>query len=63
MNAATTHHNCSMNKTQPLFQFFTAFFGLSLFTLIYVCTPNRSVSSARTPTQAMASQLAPLNLP
>lgn len=63
MHAAPTHHNCSMNKANPLSQFLTAFLGLSLFTAIYVCTPNRSVSSARTPTQAMASQLAPLNLP
>lgn len=52
-----------MNKAHPLSQFLTAFLGLSLFTAIYVCTPNRTISSARTPTQAMASQLAPLNLP
>jgi hypothetical protein len=52
-----------MNKAHPVSQFLTAFFGLSLFAAIYVCTPNRSVSSSRTPTQAVASQLGPLNLP
>ena len=48
------HHTQPMNQAHPLSQFLTAFLGLSLFTLIYVATPNRSVPLAPTPTQAVA---------
>lgn len=48
------HHSQPMNQSHPLSQFFTAFFGLSLFTLIYVATSNRSVPVAPTHTQVVA---------
>jgi hypothetical protein len=56
-------HNYTMNKSHPLAQFLTGFCAVSILTLLYVATPNRSVPSSRTPTQAMATHLAPLNLP
>jgi hypothetical protein len=42
-----------MNNTHPLAQFFTGFLAVSVLTLLYVTTPNRSVSVAHTPTQPM----------
>jgi hypothetical protein len=42
-----------MNNTHPLSQFLTGFLAVSVLTLLYVATPNRSVSVAPTPTQPM----------
>jgi len=41
-----------MNNTHPISQFLTGFLAVSVLTLLYVTTPNRSVSVAPTPTQA-----------
>jgi hypothetical protein len=42
-----------MNNTHPLAQFLTGFLAVSVLTLLYVTTPNRVVSVAPTPTQAL----------
>jgi hypothetical protein len=48
-----------MNKSHPLARFSLAFLGLSLFTLIYVATPNRTVPVAHTAAQADGSLTGP----
>lgn len=43
-----------MNLKHHVSQFLTGFLAVSLLTLVYVATPNRSVPVATTPTQGMA---------